>query len=72
MKGLSFAALTAAVVASLAGKANGVATIFTLDVYKKVLNPGASEKRLVTTGKIAVVVATTPPCTSTAISHAST
>jgi SSS family solute:Na+ symporter len=57
LKGLSFAALTAAVVASLAGKANSIATIFTLDVYKKVLNPGASEKRLVTTGKIAVVVA---------------
>ncbi len=35
LKGLSFAALTAAVVASLAGKANSIATIFTLDIYKK-------------------------------------
>jgi len=35
LKGLSFAALTAAVVASLAGKANSIATIFTLDVYKQ-------------------------------------
>lgn len=35
LKGLSFAALTAAVVASLAGKANSIATIFTLDVYQK-------------------------------------
>ncbi|WP_316844787.1 sodium/sugar symporter [Pedobacter psychrodurus] len=57
LKGLSFAALTAAVVASLAGKANSIATIFTLDIYKKVLKPEASEKNLVFTGKIAVVVA---------------
>ena len=57
LKGLSFAALTAAVVASLAGKANSIATIFTLDIYKKVLNPEASEKRLVAVGKTAVVVA---------------
>ncbi len=57
LKGLSFATLTAAVVASLAGKANSIATIFTLDVYKKVINPNASEKTLVSTGKIAVVVA---------------
>jgi SSS family solute:Na+ symporter len=57
LKGLSFAALTAAVVASLAGKANSIATIFTLDVYKKVFNENASEKQLVTVGKISVVVA---------------
>lgn len=57
LKGLSFAALTAAVVASLAGKANSIATIFTLDVYKKVFNSNASEKNLVTTGKVTIVVA---------------
>ncbi|MBC6607640.1 sodium/sugar symporter [Hymenobacter sp. BT188] len=57
LKGLSFAALTAAVVASLAGKANSIATIFTLDIYKKVFNEGASEKQLVRVGKISVVVA---------------
>ncbi|MCC3159171.1 sodium/sugar symporter [Hymenobacter sp. 15J16-1T3B] len=57
LKGLSFAALTAAVVASLAGKANSIATIFTLDIYKKVINTEASEKKLVSVGKIAVVVA---------------
>jgi solute:Na+ symporter, SSS family len=45
LKGLAFAALTAAVVASLAGKANSIATIFTLDIYKKKLNPEANEKR---------------------------
>ncbi len=57
LKGLSFAALTAAVVASLAGKANSIATIFTLDVYKKVFNTNASEKNLITTGKITIVAA---------------
>jgi SSS family solute:Na+ symporter len=56
LKGLSFAALTAAIVASLAGKANSIATIFTLDVYKKKLNPEASEKKLVQTGKTAIII----------------
>lgn len=56
-KGLSFAALTAAIVASLAGKANSIATIFTLDIYKKKINPEAEDKKLVAVGKIAVVVA---------------
>ena len=56
LKGLSFAALTAAVVASLAGKANSIATIFTLDIYKKAFNPNASEKNMVNTGKITIVV----------------
>lgn len=57
LKGLAFAALTAAVVASLAGKANSIATIFTLDIYKKKIRPDADEKQLVWVGKIAVVVA---------------
>jgi solute:Na+ symporter, SSS family len=43
-------------VASLAGKANSIATIFTLDVYKKVLATDASEKRLVNIGKATVIV----------------
>jgi SSS family solute:Na+ symporter len=57
LKGLSFAALTAAIVASLAGKANSISTIFTLDVYKKKINPEASENKMVNIGKITVVVA---------------
>jgi SSS family solute:Na+ symporter len=56
-KGLAFAALVAAVVASLAGKANSVATIFTLDVYNKHVNRGASEQRMVWIGRISVVAA---------------
>lgn len=57
LKGLSFAALTAAIVASLAGKANSIATIFTLDIYKKQLYPNADEKKQVTVGRITVIVA---------------
>ena len=43
--GLSLAALTAAIVASLAGKANSISTIFTLDVYKKYINKEACRSR---------------------------
>ena len=57
LKGLSFAALTAAIVASLAGKANSISTIFTLDIYKKKINPEASEKKMVTIGKVVVIIA---------------
>jgi solute:Na+ symporter, SSS family len=55
-KGIAFAALTAAIVASLAGKANSIATIFTLDIYKKAINKDADESKMVITGKIAVIV----------------
>jgi len=57
LKGLSFAALTAAIVASLAGKANSIATIFTLDIYKTKLNIDADEKKLVRIGKLTIVTA---------------
>jgi SSS family solute:Na+ symporter len=57
LKGLAFAALTAAIVASLAGKANSIATIFTLDIYKKAINKDADEKKLVRVGKWTVVMA---------------
>ena len=56
LKGIVFAALMAAVVASLASKINSIATIFTLDLYAKA-NKGASEKQLVTVGRITAVVA---------------
>lgn len=57
LKGLAFAALTAAIVASLAGKANSISTIFSLDIYKKFFNKNATEKKLVKTGRITVIVA---------------
>lgn len=54
LKGVAFAALTAAIVASLAGKANSISTIFTLDIYKLYIKPGASEKHLIRVGRAAV------------------
>ena len=57
LKGLSVAALTAAIVASLAGKANSISTIFTLDIYKKYINRGAAEKKMVITGRVTVLFA---------------
>jgi solute:Na+ symporter, SSS family len=57
MKGLSLAALTAAIVASLAGKANSISTIFTLDIYKKYIDKDAGEKKLIWVGKLTIVAA---------------
>jgi len=56
LKGLAIAALTAAIVASLAGKANSISTIFTLDIYKKYINQQADEKKLVWTGRLTVFI----------------
>jgi SSS family solute:Na+ symporter len=56
IKGIAFAALTAAVVASLAGKANSIATIFTLDIYKQHFDKAASEQKQVWVGRLTVVV----------------
>ncbi|WP_426492670.1 sodium:solute symporter family transporter [Hymenobacter sp. 102] len=57
LKGLSLAALTAAIVASLAGKVNSISTIFTLDIYKRYLNKDAPEAKLVWIGRVTVFVA---------------
>lgn len=57
LKGLSIAALTAAIVASLAGKANSISTIFTLDIYKKYFDKNADEKKLVWVGRATIWLA---------------
>lgn len=59
LKGLSIAALTAAIVASLAGKANSISTIYVLDIHKKYFNRQADEKRMVIIGRVTVIVAMT-------------
>lgn len=56
LKGIAFAALTAAIVASLAGKANSISTIFSLDIYKKFIDKNASEKKIVGIGKWVVII----------------
>lgn len=57
LKGLSIAALTAAIVASLAGKVNSISTIYVLDIHKKYFNKEADENKLVRLGRITVVIA---------------
>jgi SSS family solute:Na+ symporter len=57
LKGLSVAALTAAIVASLAGKLNSISTIFTLDIYKKYINTNAPEIKQVWIGRLTMLVA---------------
>ena len=54
LKGLSVAALTAAIVASLAGKVNSISTIYTLDVHKKYIQKDATDRGQVNIGRIAV------------------
>lgn len=56
LKGLSVAALTAAIVASLAGKVNSISTIFTLDIYAKYFKKGTEEKNLVLVGRTTVFI----------------
>jgi SSS family solute:Na+ symporter len=57
LKGLSVAALTAAIVASLAGKVNSISTIYTLDVHKKYIQKDATDNAQVNIGKYAVFAA---------------
>ena len=56
LKGLAIAALTAAIVASLAGKANSISTIFTFDIYKKYINKDSDEKKMVWMGRMTVLI----------------
>src|SRR5690554_892600 len=57
IRGLAFAALVAAVVSSLASMLNSTSTIFTLDIYKDMVNKNASERQLVKVGRITAFVA---------------
>lgn len=57
LKGLAFAALTAAIVSSLASMANSTSTIFTMDIYKKYFGKDASETKQVRVGRITAMVA---------------
>lgn len=57
IKGLSFAALTAAIISSLASMFNSTSTLFTMDIYKKYVNKNANDRKLVNVGRIVSVVA---------------
>ena len=57
IKGLSFAALAAAVISSLASMFNSTSTLFTMDIYKQFINKNASEKKLVNVGRMTSISA---------------
>ena len=57
IKGLSFVALAAAVISSLASMLNSTSTIFTIDIYRKYINPEASDRKLVVMGRTAAILA---------------
>ncbi len=57
LKGVVVAALTAAIISSLASMMNSVSTIFTMDIYRPYFNKMAPEGRLVAVGRISALIA---------------
>ena len=57
LKGLILAALAAAIVSSLASMINSTSTIFTMDIYKSLLRPKATNKQMVRVGRLTGLVA---------------
>ncbi|MGK0254995.1 MAG: SSS family solute:Na+ symporter, partial [Mariniflexile sp.] len=62
LKGVAFAALTAAIVSSLASMLNSTSTIFTMDIYKQYINKNASDKSTVNMGRLSAGVALAIAC----------
>ena len=57
VKGIAFAALTAAIVSSLASMMNSISTIFTMDIYQVYIRPEGDASHLVRVGKMTSLVA---------------
>lgn len=57
IKGLSFAALAAAVISSLASMLNSTSTIFTMDIYKQHIRKNATDRQLVRIGRLTALLA---------------
>ena len=57
LKGLVLAALTAAIVSSLASMLNSTSTIFTMDIFKEHIKKDATEKELVFVGRLTAGIA---------------
>lgn len=51
IKGLALVAIYASIISSLASMLNSTATIFTMDIYRKNINPKASGQKLVSIGR---------------------
>lgn len=57
LKGVAFAALAAAIVSSLASMLNSTSTIFTMDVYKQLIDKDADDKKIVKVGRLSAAIA---------------
>ena len=57
VKGLTFAALAAAIISSLASMFNSTSTLFTMDIYKKYIKKDADDKKLVNVGRLVSLTA---------------
>ena len=57
LKGVAIAALAAAIVSSLASMLNSTATIFTMDIYKQLINKNANDRQTVNVGRISALIA---------------
>ena len=56
VRGLMFAAIAGAVISSLASMLNSASTIGTMDLYRRLLAPEASQRRLVVMGRIMTIL----------------
>jgi SSS family solute:Na+ symporter len=57
LKGVAVAALAAAIVSSLASMLNSTATIFTMDIYKQLIDKNANESKTVNVGRLSAFIA---------------
>jgi solute:Na+ symporter, SSS family len=57
LRGITMAALVAAIVSALSSMTNAVSSIFAMDIYKKFFNKTASDRNLVKAGRICNLVA---------------
>ncbi len=53
LRGIILAGFLSAIMAAISGLANSTATLFSLDVYKKIINKDADDRRLIFVGRVA-------------------
>ncbi|MFC1552281.1 SLC5 family protein [Candidatus Latescibacterota bacterium] len=63
LRGFVFAAISGAVISSLASMLNSASTIFTMDIYKRHFKKDASQHSLVTVGRIMTIIFVLIGCT---------
>lgn len=62
MRGFIFAAIAGAIISSLASMLNSASTIFTMDIFKRHIKPGADQKTIVTVGRTMTILFTVIGC----------